>query len=459
MEDLERRRFSIGACLGSGGFGEVYRATMRAPGGLQTDIALKVLRSDLRLEADAVRRLRDEGRLLARIQHPVVVRAHDLTRVDGRLGLVTEFVDGADLEAVLSWPEPPGPRALLQMTGAVAAGLTAAWETRGPDHAPLRIIHRDLKATNIRIGRHGEVKLLDFGIASFTASDRHAQTASDVVIGSLPYMAPERFLEGGAAVPASDIFGLGCCLYEGLAGQRFYEDGKLRALSALALDRLAYDLHLHERIGSLTGSPPSIVELVEQCLAYEPSVRPTSKMLTEECEALADELPGPSLRRWCRGQAWTDAPRHQGSLEGRTLVEGTLTEPDPDGPDRDHEGPRIIARPLGTLDPAMFDDGGTLPKNTPYPDTPTAPPAFPSLPLGMAIHQLQISEQEVSDVLGTVPPKPARRAPPTSAPELDPDGVSRLQWALLAGGCLVLGGAIAGVTLGLAVVALVVLTT
>ncbi len=457
MEDPDRRQFVIGACLGRGGFGEVYRATMRSPGGLQTEVALKVLRSDLRLEADAVPRLRDEGRLLARIQHPVAVRAYDLTRLDGRLGLVTELVEGADLASAVTWPDRPGPRALLQVIGPVASALASAWEALDGER-PLRIVHRDIKPTNIRIGRHGEVKLLDFGIASFTAGDRHAKTASDVVVGSLPYMAPERFLEGGRADAPADVFGLGCCLFEGLlAGERFHPDGKLRTLSSLALDELSWDVHAHDRIARLAGQPPPVVELVEQCLAWDPAGRPTAAMLATACEALADQLPGPSLRRWCREREWSDAPPVQGSLEGRTLVEDPLGGPQ-GAPGRSNV----------TLDLAMFDDGGPLPKKPPAP-TPRAPPAFPSIPLGMAIEQLQISEAEVSEALGSPPPAAEKRrapepaAPPALpapvAPPAEPERSGVLQWALLTMGCFLLGTVAAGlVVVAAGVIAYVVVS-
>ncbi|HHO51504.1 MAG TPA: serine/threonine protein kinase, partial [Deltaproteobacteria bacterium] len=215
MDPEPQIHLELGPLLGSGGFGEVYQARMRSRGGLQTVVAVKVTHPNVILLDDAVTRLRDEGLLLARIQHPVVVRALDLLQIQGRLALVTEYVPGADLTRFVQGPDPIPPRALVAVIGRVASALHAAWSAPGPDGAPLRIVHRDIKPSNIRIGRHGEVRLLDFGIARFQGSARES-TTSGVLIGSMPYLAPER-LTGCQTLPPADVFGLGCCLYEGLA--------------------------------------------------------------------------------------------------------------------------------------------------------------------------------------------------------------------------------------------------
>ena len=94
------RRFELQQCLGRGSFGEVYAASMRSAGGLQTTVALKLLRSDIDLQSQAVRRLADEGRLLARLHHPAILRVYDLIRLNGRLCLITELIEGEDLEVV-----------------------------------------------------------------------------------------------------------------------------------------------------------------------------------------------------------------------------------------------------------------------------------------------------------------------------------------------------------------------
>ncbi|MFT4624560.1 MAG: serine/threonine protein kinase [Myxococcota bacterium] len=331
MLDLTvRRTFRFGRCLGRGGFGEVYRATMRSGGGLESAVAVKVLRVDLDADTDAVRRLRDEGRLLARLNHPNILTVYDLVLLDGRVALVTEFVDGADLDACLSCDPPLGARALVDLVGQVAAALHAAWETPGRDGEPLRIVHRDLKPSNVRIGRHGQVRLLDFGIAHFEGTDREARTASDLVVGSVPFMAPERFFSRGTQGPA-DVFGLGCLLYEGITGERFLGVGDVRLITRIALSETLFSDRVHQAVARLTDQPPALRDLVGACLSYDPASRPTAAEVSERCDAMLDDLSGPSLRSWARAWPVTVDGDVTGPLEGRVISEGSLGLPSAPG--------------------------------------------------------------------------------------------------------------------------------
>ncbi|MBN2800628.1 MAG: serine/threonine protein kinase, partial [Deltaproteobacteria bacterium] len=195
---MDTRTFHFHTCLGAGGFGEVYRADMTTTGGLTQVVAVKMLRSGLAPASQSVERLRDEGRMLARLQHPVVLGVHDMTVMEGRVALVTEYVEGQDLDACFTGEAPLPSRALLQVIGQVADALYSAWEA-------LCLVHRDIKPSNIRLGTHGQVKLLDFGIARSEQGDREAHTATNMMVGSLPYMAPERFATADIQ-PAADVF-------------------------------------------------------------------------------------------------------------------------------------------------------------------------------------------------------------------------------------------------------------
>lgn len=348
MAGYGQRRFEFVDCLGRGGFGEVYRARLLSPGGLQSIAAVKVLRRELSLDGDAVRRLRDEGRLLARLDHPTILRAHDLVRLDGRLALVTEFVDGADLSDLFRSDPPLPARPLVEVIGRVAAALDAALQATGPDGRSLSLVHRDIKPTNIRVGRFGEVKLLDFGIAHFKGDDREARTATHVMVGSLPYMAPERFVDREAR-SASDVFALGCTLFQGLSGRRFIERADVIGLGARALDPAAHEAHLSDRMALLAPGAESraaLLELLTAMLAWDHDARPTPAEVASRCEQLVEALPGPRLRTWCRERRWPGPQPRAGELVGRTLTEETV---DLDRP------PRI--QPPATAEPtrASFD--------------------------------------------------------------------------------------------------------
>lgn len=306
------RRFEVDTCLGRGGFGEVYRARMTTQGGIETDVALKILRADLDPRGQAVQRLRDEARLLARLNHPTILRVHDLAQLEGRIALITEHVDGQDLGDC--WQDPEfSTRALLRVIGSVAGALDAAWQT-------LKIVHRDVKPSNIRVSRHGDVKLLDFGIARTDELVREARTQTDMMIGSPGYMAPERFLEDGIQ-PCSDIYALGVALYEGLAQRRLY-DMPVPMMMGLALDRERYEAHLSAQLGHLPPDAGEVETLVREMLSYEAAERPTADTVLRRCEALALPSLGPSLSAWCRARTWPAPEGVSGALDGRTLHEG-----------------------------------------------------------------------------------------------------------------------------------------
>ncbi len=339
------RTFEIATCLGRGGFGEVYRARMSRSGGLAADVALKVLRRDIDPDGQAVQRLRDEGKLLSQLNHPSILKVHDLVVLAGRIALITEYVDGDDLSECLSDPEraPIGPRALLQVIARVASALDAAWTARTPDSdGPLRMVHRDIKPSNIRLSRHGDVKLLDFGIARTDAVEREARTRTDMMVGSPAYMAPERFLEKDVLLE-SDVFSLGAVLFEGLAPDRFYGDLPVPMQVGLAVDPERFATHLDGRLamvridGEDPGSTRALHELLTRTLSYTPSDRPSPAELAQECDTLADRLTGPTLSRFCRDRRWSEpgtAASVTGELDGSTLTEGMehLPRPAPPAP-------------------------------------------------------------------------------------------------------------------------------
>jgi len=300
--------FAVHSCLGRGGFGEVYQATMMPPGGPSTEVALKVLRRDVAANAQALERLRDEARSLARLHHPAILKVYRLVHLDGRPTLVSELVEGADLSACMA---DMSPRALLEVISIVAAALHEALTADA-------LVHRDVKPPNIRLGPRGIVKLLDFGIARTDALTREAQTETDAIIGSPPYLAPERFLDSQAR-SASDVFALGVTLFEGLFGERMF-DVSISVQASYAVDAGRYDAFIAQRLDALSPEP-RVRGFIEAMVAYDPAARPTVREVAIRGDGLSEELGGDTLRRWAKARSWRPPPPRAGELTGRTLPE------------------------------------------------------------------------------------------------------------------------------------------
>jgi serine/threonine protein kinase len=316
------RSFAIQGLIGAGGFGEVYRATMQSPGGLRQDedVAVKFLRDP---DPRALARLEREGELLASLHHPSILRVYDLVRLQGQVALVTEYVAGMDLtEALRSVPPLPA-RAVLDTVSLVAEALHAASAPQVSDAGESRsLVHRDIKPSNIRIGVHGEVKLLDFGVAW---SGNRDSTHGDSFIGSVPYMAPERFLRQRAQ-PAGDVYALGCVLYEGLAGRPLHMGEDTQEIFAhanlLAREKELHDRFIEEALARLEPAEPAC-RLLREMLSFHPDDRPVARQVAASCDVLREQVDGKSLKQWCRGRTWTSIRTRQGPLTGLVLKEAS----------------------------------------------------------------------------------------------------------------------------------------
>jgi serine/threonine-protein kinase len=275
----ERRQFHMKNCLGRGGFGEVYRATMVGAGGVRIEVAVKVLHADVDPNSQAVQRLKDEARLMGAVHHPSVLAVHGLVLLENRVALVTEYVEGQDLDKVVSAKDPIPLRPLIEVVAKVAEALEAAYEAPSADGTGrIELIHRDIKPANIRVGRHGEVKLLDFGIARASNVEREAQTETNAMLGSYLYMAPERFLENTDSGPAVDVYALGATLYEGIAKRRLFGEMSLKEMYLLILDEGKYEAFLQAQLDQLPRDVPhQVVTLIYRMLEIDPKDRPSER--------------------------------------------------------------------------------------------------------------------------------------------------------------------------------------
>jgi len=305
------RRLILLRMVGKGGFGEVYEGRLETPGGLTRRVAIKLLRADV-VDEDTLARTIDEAHLLSQLSHPTVVAVEDLIHVDDRIAIVSEYIEGVDLSDRLPLPAPVA----LEVIARVAEALHAAWTASGRDGEPLRIVHRDIKPSNIRLGPHGVVKLLDFGIAR-GSGERRVKTGSGLLVGSLGYVAPERWIGDQEGHP-SDVYALGSVLLESLTDRPLMSGlAPVRQL-AICNDQVVHDERVRKHIESATQQP-QVAELLHRMLAWSPRDRPSAIQVASLARRAGRHLDGDGLLAW---SGTITVPRtHWSTAEGTVLAE------------------------------------------------------------------------------------------------------------------------------------------
>ena len=318
-------RFELHESLGSGSFGEVFRAHMVSSGGVRIEVAVKLLQPELDPQSQALERLLDEGRLLGLLDHPAILKVHDLVQIADRVGLVTEYVDGEDLEFIIRGGGMPL-RPLLEVTRQIASAISCAWHTDAPDKGgPLQLVHRDIKPANIRIGRHGQPKLLDFGVAKAIHVPRDTNTNNESMIGSYLYMPPERLTRTEGHSNAGDLYALGAVVFEGIRGKALFSEISLHEQFTLAWDAPQHDAFIRDQLDQLNVDS-SVRSVIEVLLRHRPESRGTAADVVRRCDALDQRLPGPRLRAWCRKRDWTSEPEDlEPGLGSRTITDSVIT--------------------------------------------------------------------------------------------------------------------------------------
>jgi len=250
--------------LGSGGMGEVYRAHDERLG---RDVAIKVLPQAVVDDPERMARFEREARALAALSHPNILAIYDFGTEGGITYAVTELLEGETLRHRLERERPPW-RKSIEIATAIADGLAAA-HGKG-------IIHRDIKPDNIFITTDGRVKVLDFGLARVAGAAHAAEgattltdpgTAAGTVLGTIGYMSPEQ-VRGQAADARSDIFALGCVLYEMLAGKRAFARETSAEIMAAILKDPAPEVSV-----SGVEVTPELNRIVAHCLEKNPGER------------------------------------------------------------------------------------------------------------------------------------------------------------------------------------------
>ena len=262
-------RYELTAALGAGAMGEVYRAKDLR---LDRDVAIKILPEHFARDPVRRGRFEREAKAIAALSHPNILAIYDYGIEQEILFAVLELLDGETLRgslrrSVLTW------RRALEMGIAIADGLAAA-------HAK-GIIHRDLNPENLFLTSDGRVKILDFGLARVQApvdvesetqiyKPEFDQTDPGTVMGTVGYMSPEQ-VRGLTVDARSDLFSLGCVLYELVTGKRPFQRPTAADTCVAILRDEPISLAEHGQ-----SVPPAMERIIQRCLAKEPDQRISS---------------------------------------------------------------------------------------------------------------------------------------------------------------------------------------
>ena len=279
-------RYELLCPIASGGMATVWLAQLRGKRGFEKLFAVKTIRTELLEDPRFQEMFLDEARIASGIQHPNVAQILDLGEQRDVLFIVMEWVDGDSLAKVRRLLAKRGAKLpvgiALRILADACAGLHAAHELRDQRGEPLGIVHRDVSPQNILVAASGAVKVIDFGIAK--AQNRtQGETRTGVVKGKIQYMAPEQVKKGRTVDRRADIWSLGICLHELVAGRTPTDsDDDVEIIRKLLADEAPL---LAE------GLPDPVVRVLEASMVLDPDARfPTAAGMQRALEGAMKEL-------------------------------------------------------------------------------------------------------------------------------------------------------------------------
>ncbi len=283
--DIAFGKFNIQGLLGSGNMGVVYKAEDTV---LARIVALKVL-SKLTLRERDIRRFQNESKIASRLNHPNIAKVYDFGRAkSGELYMSMAFVEGKTLSQIL---EKEGKLPVIESLEIMVQILSALESAHD-----MGIIHRDIKPANIMLeivqldDQDGHVMLLDFGVAKHLNDDTGALTTPGRIIGSPFYMSPEQSSANPVGAP-SDIYSLGCVLFECLTGHAPFEEESVMETLVAHQEKLPPLAELDRLSGPLGLTP-----LLAKMLGKDCAQRGSAREIREAMEQLLDSMDQEDLK-------------------------------------------------------------------------------------------------------------------------------------------------------------------
>ncbi|CAN5923098.1 hypothetical protein BH11MYX3_BH11MYX3_47740 [soil metagenome] len=314
-------RYRVESLLARGGMGEVHLARIEGAHGFERPVVIKVIRNELVANERVAMMFVDEARIAAGLHHRNIVQIIDFDLFDGGAFLVTEYVEGCDLRTLLHNHRGPLPyEVATTIIAELATGLDAAHEATDGNGAPLHLVHRDVSPSNVLLGKAGDVKIADFGVAK--AKSRSYHTVSGTIKGKAPYMAPEQIL-GEPLDRRADVFSLGTLLFEVTTRTRLYsgQPGPMAMAHILSGE-------VPDPAERRAGYPPALAAIVRKALAREREQRfPTARALVAAIDELA------RTQRWSQSRSLigrlVELARTRGRVDGSGSGIGTPTPTTP----------------------------------------------------------------------------------------------------------------------------------
>jgi serine/threonine protein kinase len=371
--------------LSVGGMAEIFLARAIGLPGFQKLVAIKRILPQLASKPDFVEMFLDEARIAATLQHSNVIQTYDVCVLSGNYIIAMEYLHGEDVRSILSrsvHAKRPIPlEHVLQIMIALCSGLHYAHEKDGFDGQPLNIVHCDVSPGNVIVTYDGDIKLLDFGIASAATKARETNTGS--VKGKISYMSPEQ-AQGHAVDRRTDVFAAGVILYELSLGRKLYRGTDYEILTNIVKGKFDRPHEVDPNYD------PKLEQIVMRALERDKTKRYASAQeMHHDLEALAREkkvfLSSTALKKFM-GELFAKelAAWRESQKQGRSLVEHLEMEadyddeaealPEPPPPKSGRRQLIIGGAVAGGL--LLAGVAGLALRSHPKPPAPTPPPAI-----------------------------------------------------------------------------------
>src|SRR4051812_3876977 len=272
----QQQRYRVIERLASGGMAEVFVAENEGIEGFKKRVAIKRILPHLGEKKKFIEMFLDEARLSAHLSHSNVAQVFDIGVGDNVYFIVMEYVDGADLKAIIEFMKASNKvfpvESACFIASKICEGLAYAHELQGPDGQPLKIVHRDMSPPNVLISKYGEVKIVDFGLAKATSQLEKSEPG--IIKGKFSYLSPES-ATGNDVDQRTDIFAVGIILWEMLAGRRLFQGD-----SDFATVKLVQAAHIPPIRGINPAVPVALEPIISRALSRDPMARyPTARDL------------------------------------------------------------------------------------------------------------------------------------------------------------------------------------